>query len=319
MHRLDRDTSGCLLVARRAQRAAHAACADARGAFEKRYLALVKGHWQLGTQAHRCAAAHRHARRRGAHGARACLGQGVGERIFSRCSSSASVATLMEVNLHTGRTHQIRVHAAHAGHRSPATRSTAMRDFNSELQRARPQAHVPARAQRQLRLAAGRRLSAPARRCRRILRGARSARIAPQARAGGSSVTARQAREPQAPPGAVPASQISGRPISAVGSSLSMRSNSAMPRPSALKPPAQSKGCSRRDVALDLGIIQVSEDHRGAYRGVGGARAARASTAQAVRNSARRPESAASWRDSARHRPACRAPLCRRRRPDRCR
>ena len=31
------------------------------------------------------------------------------------CSSSA-IASLLEVTLHTGRTHQIRVHAAHAGH-----------------------------------------------------------------------------------------------------------------------------------------------------------------------------------------------------------
>lgn len=38
---------------------------------------------------------------------------------------------------------------------------------------------------------------------------------------------------------------ISGRPINAVGSSLPIRSNSAMPRPSHLKLPAQSSGCSR--------------------------------------------------------------------------
>ena len=36
----------------------------------------------------------------------------------------------------------------------------------------------------------------------------------------------------------------SGRPVSAVGSTDSMRSNSAMPSDSALKPPAQSSGAS---------------------------------------------------------------------------
>ena len=41
------------------------------------------------------------------------------------------------------------------------------------------------------------------------------------------------------------ASAIRGRPIRAVGSTVSMRSNRAMPRPSHLKLPAQSSGCSR--------------------------------------------------------------------------
>lgn len=48
VHRIDRDTSGCLLVARKpaALRELHALMRD--GEFEKRYLALVGGRWQLG-------------------------------------------------------------------------------------------------------------------------------------------------------------------------------------------------------------------------------------------------------------------------------
>ena len=47
-HRLDRDTSGCLLVAKRssALRALHALLRE--GAVQKSYLALVAGRWNLG-------------------------------------------------------------------------------------------------------------------------------------------------------------------------------------------------------------------------------------------------------------------------------
>src|ERR1700733_3780445 len=47
-HRLDRDTSGCLLIARRpaALRTLHALMRD--GQVQKGYLALVKGQWDLG-------------------------------------------------------------------------------------------------------------------------------------------------------------------------------------------------------------------------------------------------------------------------------
>src|SRR5690606_10508859 len=54
VHRLDRDTSGCLLVARRRStlRSLHALLrentADGQGGFDKRYLVLVRGKWELG-------------------------------------------------------------------------------------------------------------------------------------------------------------------------------------------------------------------------------------------------------------------------------
>jgi 23S rRNA pseudouridine955/2504/2580 synthase len=114
-HRLDRETSGCLLVARRplALRELHALMRA--NAVEKRYLVLVKGKWDLGAK--RIDVPLRTDTRVG------------GERtVRAGASGKASVsdfrpvqffgrtATLMEVTLHTGRTHQIRVHAAHAGH-----------------------------------------------------------------------------------------------------------------------------------------------------------------------------------------------------------
>jgi len=111
VHRLDRDTSGCLLVARKASalRTLHALLRE--GQFEKRYLALVKGHW-------------RHGRTRIDVPLRTDLRplEFFGKR-----------ATLMEVSLHTGRTHQIRVHAAHSGHPLAGDEKYGDADFNREV------------------------------------------------------------------------------------------------------------------------------------------------------------------------------------------
>jgi 23S rRNA pseudouridine955/2504/2580 synthase len=132
VHRLDRDTSGCLLVARKASalRVLHALLRE--GQFEKRYLALVKGHWQ-------------HGRTRIDVPLRTDLRVGGERTVKAHPSGKASVsefrplqffgkrATLMEVSLHTGRTHQIRVHAAHSGHPLAGDDKYGDPDFNREL------------------------------------------------------------------------------------------------------------------------------------------------------------------------------------------
>ena len=48
VHRLDRDTSGCLLVARSRGALKHAHALMREGGVEKRYAALVAGRWRLG-------------------------------------------------------------------------------------------------------------------------------------------------------------------------------------------------------------------------------------------------------------------------------
>jgi len=132
VHRLDRDTSGCLLVARKASalRTMHALLREGR--FEKRYLALVRGHWQ-----------HGHARidvplrtdiRVG--GERTVQAHASGKTALSEFTPLQFLgkrATLMQVSLHTGRTHQIRVHAAHAGHPVAADEKYGDADFNAQL------------------------------------------------------------------------------------------------------------------------------------------------------------------------------------------
>ena len=115
VHRLDRDTSGCLLIARRtaALRELHALMRT--NAFEKRYLVLVRGKWDLGAK--RIDVPLRtDTRVGGERTVRAAASGKASVSVFRPVQFFGRTATLMEVTLHTGRTHQIRVHAAHAGH-----------------------------------------------------------------------------------------------------------------------------------------------------------------------------------------------------------
>ena len=115
VHRLDRDTSGCLLVARKrsALRVLHELLRE--GQFEKRYLTLVKGPWDLGHK--RIDVPLRtDTRVGGERTVRAAPNGKSAVSDFRPVQFFGSRATLLEVSIHTGRTHQIRVHAAHAGH-----------------------------------------------------------------------------------------------------------------------------------------------------------------------------------------------------------
>jgi 23S rRNA pseudouridine955/2504/2580 synthase len=115
VHRLDRETSGCLLVAKRRAilRDLHAQLRERR--MQKRYLALVAGRWPFGAKTIDLPL-------------KTNLKQG-GERVvrvhsegqsalttFKPIEQFGKIATLLDVDLGTGRTHQIRVHAAHAGY-----------------------------------------------------------------------------------------------------------------------------------------------------------------------------------------------------------
>ena len=131
-HRLDRDTSGCLLVARSpaARRALHALFKG--GGVEKRYTALLAGALEDGLR--RVDAPLRTDVRAGGErtvkvgsGGKPALSEFAPERVFGRR------ATLVEVRLATGRMHQIRVHAAYLGHPVAGDQKYGDRAFNDEL------------------------------------------------------------------------------------------------------------------------------------------------------------------------------------------
>lgn len=136
VHRLDRDTSGVLLVARKPAvlRSLHALLRgdnDSDG-FEKRYLALVRGSWQLGIK--RIDAPLRtDLRVSGERTVKVMPGGKAAVSEFRPVQFFGKRATLMEVRIETGRTHQIRVHAAYAGHPVAGDDKYGDQEFNAAM------------------------------------------------------------------------------------------------------------------------------------------------------------------------------------------
>lgn len=113
-HRLDRDTSGVLVLAKtpEALRAIHDAL-NARTT-DKRYVALLRGAWRGGE--HSVDAPLRKGMIRGGERMVEVAPDGKPALSHFRPLHRYSDCTLVEVAIETGRTHQIRVHAAHLGH-----------------------------------------------------------------------------------------------------------------------------------------------------------------------------------------------------------
>ena len=114
VHRLDRATSGCLLVAKKrsALRTLHALLRE--GQVDKRYLGLVRGRLRRATVEVDAPLSVRH---RGGEAWVSVAADGKPSRtVFRLLEPYGAEASFVEIALGTGRTHQIRVHAAHIGH-----------------------------------------------------------------------------------------------------------------------------------------------------------------------------------------------------------
>lgn len=134
VHRLDRETSGCLLVAKRrsALRELHAQLRERE--MDKRYLALVCGRWALGTKKLDMPLK-TNEKQGGERMVRVHPEGQSAESTFKVVERYGKHATLMEVNIGTGRTHQIRVHAAYAGHPVAGDEKYGDRECNDALKR----------------------------------------------------------------------------------------------------------------------------------------------------------------------------------------
>ena len=113
-HRLDRDTSGCLVLARRRSALLELHAAFREGRVAKRYDALVHGAWPKRVHTVQLKLVH-YVTRGGERRVRTETGGKAARTDFTVHETGAS-ATWLEAHPHTGRTHQIRVHAAQSGH-----------------------------------------------------------------------------------------------------------------------------------------------------------------------------------------------------------
>lgn len=118
VHRLDRETSGVLLVAKKrsALTELHRQLRD--GEVDKRYLVLVRGPWMHAKRVVDVPL-HKFATREGERRVRVEEAGRPAVTIFRRARTWPAhdpPLALLEAELETGRTHQIRVHVAHLGH-----------------------------------------------------------------------------------------------------------------------------------------------------------------------------------------------------------
>lgn len=114
VHRLDRGTSGCLLIARNA-----GICRAMQGLFREReirkfYNALIDGVWSEGNKTVDAPLE----KNKEHAGERRVMVSADGQSAVSHfsCEAQYKDASFMRIEIETGRTHQIRVHAKHCGH-----------------------------------------------------------------------------------------------------------------------------------------------------------------------------------------------------------
>ncbi len=131
VHRLDRDTSGCLLIAKKPAclKQLHQALREQQ--VGKYYAALIKGNWE----AHLAQINAPLLKNVVKSGERIVRVDAEGKSALSRfkLQQRFTQSCLVQVKLDTGRTHQIRVHAAHTEHPIAGDSKYGDEAFNQEM------------------------------------------------------------------------------------------------------------------------------------------------------------------------------------------
>jgi 23S rRNA pseudouridine955/2504/2580 synthase len=132
VHRLDRDTSGCLMVAKKRSELRMLHELLRTHAVRKCYLLLAMGDWRQGPRKVDVPLK-KNQLSGGERIVRVDPGGKPAVTRFRHLETFARGASLMEAELETGRTHQIRVHAAHAGHPLAADERYGDPGFNRRM------------------------------------------------------------------------------------------------------------------------------------------------------------------------------------------
>jgi len=132
VHRLDRDTSGLLMIAKKRSMLRHLHEALRGDGVDKRYLALVRGSWPTAKKRISAPLLKNNLR----SGERMVEVNPEGKDAlteFRVVRRFGDFATLIEACPITGRTHQIRVHAKHAGHSIAGDSKYGDEEFTREI------------------------------------------------------------------------------------------------------------------------------------------------------------------------------------------
>ncbi|MFW5451197.1 MAG: RluA family pseudouridine synthase [Methylophagaceae bacterium] len=133
VHRLDRDTSGCLLLAKNRDALLNLQQQMVNHDLDKRYLTLLRSHWN-GQQRLVEQALQKNTVSSGERMVRVDPDGKQAKTLFIPIETFAQ-AQLTEVVLYTGRTHQIRVHAAHINYPVAGDDKYGQRNFNRDMKK----------------------------------------------------------------------------------------------------------------------------------------------------------------------------------------
>lgn len=131
VHRLDRETSGCVLIAKRRTTLANLHEQFRSGHVHKEYIALVNGHLSRTKEVVEAPLL----RVEAAAGERRVKVDPTGKEARTDITTERKFrnASLIRLKLHTGRMHQARVHCAHLGHAIAGDDRYGDREFNKTM------------------------------------------------------------------------------------------------------------------------------------------------------------------------------------------